>query len=329
MGSIAPSYNDFFYVYKYNPSVADLANSWSLVQFYDSTQGQSLSTTPLGIAFYDSTLLVGWPDANGFFGAVKSYNYDTLATAKYQLTRSTNTDAYYIQDWQTHTSTSTDLEIVNLGSNIVNIHGQQSNTIAISKWGYLYSDKTQYVSLVEPLNGHYFNSAYWQIENNILTVTLVDTTTTPDVIVQVSLYTTNSRYGNNMEITYLNLDQLVAGANTFTGYSGLSHNLYNTIQYNFATGGIDNSATYDIAQTANLATLVFNSPDASVLSNIALIENQDIIRIQGMAQPANNGYFTVMSQVANTGLGGDYYMTIQHTGITNLAHHRLMPILIL
>lgn len=315
--STSLSTNDYLFIYKYNPVLAksDPTQSWSLVQFYDSTQSQGMFTYK-SMALYGDALLVGWPEYLSSIGRVKSYNLDSLATAKYQLTRSTNTDTYYIQNWSTHTATSSDLEIVDLGSNIINIHGQQSNTIAISKWGLLYSDKTQYVSLVEPLNGHYFNSAYWQVDNNILTVTLVDTTTTPDVIVQVNLYTTASRYANNMEVTYLNLEQLVAGAGTFTGYSGLSHNLYNSILINYSTGGINNSATPDIAQTANLATLIFNTPDAGVLANIALIENQDIIRVQGMAAAANNGYFTVMSPVANTGLGGDYYMTICHTGIT-------------
>ncbi len=312
------SVNDNFFVYKYNPVFAKTnpSESWSLVQFYDSTQNIGAFTTSRTMTLYDKELLVGWPDWAVSVGKVKSYNYDKLATAKYQVTRSTNPDTYYIPDWATHTAIAGDLEYLQLGSNMINIHGQQSNTIAISKWGYLYSDQTQYVSLVEPLNGHYFDTAYWQIDNNILTATLVDTTTSPNVIVQVNLYTTTSRYANNMEMTYLNLEQLIAGAGTYTGYSGLSHNLYNTIRLDYNAGGLDNSATSNIAQTANLATLIFNSPNSSVISNIALIENQDIIRVQGMANSENNGYFTVMSPVANTGMGGDYYMTIQHTGIT-------------
>ena len=308
--------NDYFFVYKYNPVFAksNPSESWSLVQFYDSTQNIGPLATSKSMALYGDALLVGWPEWSSSVGTVKAYNYDTLATAKYQLTRRTNTDSYYIPDWSTHTVVSGDFQIVSLGSNKINIHGQLSDSIAISKWGYLYSDKTQYVSLIEPLNGHYFNSAYWQVDNNIFTVTLVDTITSPNIIVQINLYTTDSRYANNMEVTYLNLDQLIAGAGTFVGYSGLSHNLYNSIQYNFI-GGINNNATNDIAQTANLATLVFNSPDAGAISNIALIENQDIIRVQGMANSENNGYFTVMSPVTNTG-GGDYYMTIQHSNIT-------------
>jgi hypothetical protein len=303
--------NDNLFIYKYNPVFAKTnpSESWSLVQFYDSTQNIGAITISRSLALYGKELLVGWPEYSSSIGRVKSYNLDPLATAKYQLTRSTNTDAYYIPDWQTHTAVSGDLEYLQLGSNMINTHGQQSNTIAISKWGYLYSDKTQYVSLVEPLNGHYFDTAYWQVDNNIFTATLVDTTTTPNIIVQINLYTTASRYANNMEVTYLNLDQLVAGAGTFVGYSGLSHNLYNAVV------GINNNGTSNIAQTANLATLVFNSPDAGVIANIALIENQDIIQVQGMANTENNGYFTVMSPVTNTG-GGDYYMTIQHTSIT-------------
>jgi hypothetical protein len=308
--------NDNLFIYKYNPVFAKTnpSESWSLVQFYDSTQSIGAFTTARSMALYGDALLVGWPEWSSSVGTVKAYNYDPLATAKYQLTRRTITNIYYIPDWSTHTAVSGDFQIVSLGSNMINIHGQLSDTIAISKWGYLYSDQTQYVSLVEPLKGHYFNQAYWQIDNNILTVTFVDTITSPNVIVQINLYTTDSRYANNMEVTYLNLEQLVAGAGTFVGYSGLSHNLYNSIQYNFI-GGINNNATSDIAQTANLATLVFNSPDAGAISNIALIENQDIIRVQGMANSENNGYFTVMSAVTNTG-GGDYYMTIQHSNIT-------------
>ena len=323
----SPSINDYLFIYKYNPVFAKTnpLASWSLIQFYDSTQSLGVATITRNMALYGDALLVGWPEWSVSVGTVKAYNLDPLATAKYQLTRSTNTDSYYIPDWPTHTATSTDLEVVNLGSNMINIHGQQSNTIAISKWGYLYTDKTKYVSLVEPLNGHYFNSAYWQIDNNILTTTLVDTTTSPNVIVQVNLYTTAGQYANNMEITYLNLEQLLTGSGTFNGYSGLSHNLYNTVRI-YPNGGIDNTATNDITQASNLATLVFNSPDAGIIANIALIENKDIIRVQGMTNPGNNGYFTVMSNVANTGIGGNYYMTIQHTDMT-LSYEEFDPVL--
>jgi hypothetical protein len=303
------SINDYFFVYKYNPAIAanNPSESWSLVQFFDSTQSIGVLTKLRSMSLYGKELLVGWPEYSSSIGRVKSYNYDPLATAKYQITRSNNTGGYYIPDWTTHTPVSGDLQYLQLGSNMINIHGQQSNTIAISKWGYLYTDKTQYVSLVEPLNGHYFDTAYWQIDNNILTATLVDTTTSPNVIVQVSLYTTASRYANNMEMTYLNLEQLTAGGNTFTGYSGLSHNLYNIIQYNYSTGGIDNSATSDISTTPTEATLIFNSYDSSMISNILLIENQDIIQLQGMTNSENNGYFTVATPVSNIVLSEQSY----------------------
>lgn len=71
------------------------------------------------------------------------------------------------------------------------------------------------------------------------------------------------------------------------------------------------SVIYDAVDTANL---IFNSPNAYTVNNINLIETDDIINIQGMGNPVNNGYFTVLSNPAVS--GPDYYMPLKHIGMS-------------
>lgn len=71
------------------------------------------------------------------------------------------------------------------------------------------------------------------------------------------------------------------------------------------------SIIYDSVDTANL---IFNSPNAYTVNNINLIETNDIINIQGMSNPVNNGYFTVLSNPVISGL--DYYMPLKYIGMS-------------